>query len=129
MIRLFAALPLLIVAGCTGDETLVKYGAAGKSWVLEEIDGAPFGARAEIEFKGQEEVTGQAPCNRYGARQAAPYPWFKLEAIVATKMACAQLQQEQVYFEALGAMTLAEVGSETLILSNDAGRTMVFKAR
>lgn len=125
--RLLAALPLLLASACLGDESVARYGAAGKVWVLEELDNAPFTARATLEFNGQEEVNGRAPCNGFGARQTAPYPWFKLGPIRATKRACPDLKAEGVFFKALGEMSLAEVSGDVLILSNDAGRSMVFK--
>jgi heat shock protein HslJ len=44
-------------------------------------------------------------------------------------MACPDLAAESQYLTALGEMTLAEVSGPTLILSNDAGRSMVFTAQ
>ena len=43
-------------------------------------------------------------------------------------MACDSLSAETVFFTALGDMTLAEVVGDTLILSNDKGREMVFQS-
>lgn len=128
MIRSSFALAAAFLAGCVGDETLFKYGAAGKTWVLSELDGAPFTARATIEFKDNGKVAGQAPCNRFLTTQTEPYPWFKLDPIGSTKMACPDLVAERAYFAALSRMTLAEVGSNTLILSTDAGPSMIFTA-
>lgn len=111
-----------------GDESVAKYGGAGKVWTLSEIDGAAFGARATLEFGETGAITGQAPCNRYSTKQSAPYPWFKIGATVVTKMACVDLKNESAFFAALSNMSLSEVSGETLVLSNDAGRTMVFLA-
>ena len=119
----------LALSACRGDETVSGYGAADRVWVLESVDGAPFVARAELEFPEQGKIAGQAPCNRFFADQTAPYPWFKPGPIGATRMACPDLEAEQAFFDALGAMSLSEVAGNTLILSNDAGREMVFKAR
>lgn len=44
-------------------------------------------------------------------------------------MACPDLPLETAFLSALGEMTLAEAVGTTLILSNDAGRKMVFEAR
>ena len=128
MIRLLAVSALLFASACVGDETLAKYGAAGKVWALTEIDGAAFSARATMAFEKKGWVKGQAPCNRYSLKQSAPYPWFKVGPVKATKMACADLESENQFFLGLGEMSLSEVSATTLILSNDAGRTMVFKA-
>jgi len=48
--------------------------------------------------------------------------------IGATKMACPDLAAENLFFAALAEMTLSEVLGDTLLLSNDKGREMVFKA-
>ncbi|WP_237096223.1 META domain-containing protein [Nereida sp. MMG025] len=114
---------------CQNDETLSAYGAAGKTWVLTELDGAAFPARATLEFPQAGELAGQAPCNRFFGAQTVPYPWFKAENIAATKMACPDLPAEGQFLTALSEMTLSEVLGDTMILSNDAGREMVFKAR
>ena len=126
---LLAACALLLGTACVGDESLAKYGAAGKVWALSEIDGEAFGARATMEFDKAGWITGQAPCNRYSVQQKAPYPWFEAGRAMVTKMACPDLESETAFFRALSDMTLSEVGNEVLILSNDAGRTMVFKAQ
>ncbi|MGB7316546.1 MAG: META domain-containing protein [Planktotalea sp.] len=128
MIRFLAPCALLLATACVGDESVAKYGAADKVWTLTEIDGTAFATRATLEFGKDGQVSGQAPCNRYSAKQSAPYPWFKLGPVLSTKMACAALESERTFFSALEAMTLSEVSQNTLILSNDQGRAMVFKS-
>lgn len=120
-----ALLLLLLTAACDSDETLTKYGAAGV-WKLTHINDKSFSADATITFGPDGNVTGNAPCNSYFGEQTAPYPWFELSAIAATKRACAQMDSEQRYFEALSSMTLVEVSGDTLILSNDAEVSMLF---
>lgn len=107
---------------------MAAYGAAGKLWVLQQIDGATVTARATAEFGAHGAISGKAACNSYSARQTVPYPWFKIERISATKMACADLPAETAFFTALREMSLSEVSQTTLLLSNDAGRTMTFTA-
>lgn len=119
---------LLALTACAADETVARYGGAGKVWALQDIDGAPFTARATLVFGARGEVSGQAPCNSYSTQQSLPYPWFKVETVRATKMACPDLKSETQFFAALDDMSLSEVAGQTLLLSNDAGRTMTFKA-
>ena len=95
---------------------------------LQSIDGVDFAARATIAFPEEGRVTGDAPCNAWSADQGVPYPWFELGPIAVTRRACLALAEETLFFEALGQMTLAEVQGATLILTNDAGREMVFLA-
>lgn len=128
MKNLLFAYGLLFVAACNGDESVAKYGAAGKVWVLTEMGGTAFTARATMEFGEDGRVSGKAPCNSYSAQQSVPYPWFKLGPVMSTKMACPDLARETAFFAMLEKMTLSEVSNETLILSNDADETMVFKA-
>ncbi|WP_371225485.1 META domain-containing protein [Roseovarius sp. 2305UL8-3] len=120
---------VLTVSACEADETISGHGGAGHIWILQEIDGQAFDAQATIEFPEEGKITGQGPCNRFSATQSVPYPWFEAGPIMATKMACPDLAAEQVFFTALAEMTLSEVAGDTLILSNDAGRDMVFKAQ
>lgn len=127
--RRLLTLPLLAsLAACAGDESLTAYGAADKTWVLSEIDGAPAPARTTLSFPEPGRLAGRAPCNAYSGAQTAPYPWFEVGPIASTKAACPDLAFEQSYFAALSAMTLSEVSGDILVLSTPEGREMVFKA-
>ncbi len=123
------ALLVLALGGCLADETISGYAPEGAIFALQSIDDKPFDASATISFPAQGRVAGQAPCNSYSAMQTVPYPWLKVEAIAVSKRACRDLVAEQTYFAALSGMTLSEVSGTTLILSNDAGRKMVFTAQ
>ena len=122
-----ALLLMAALGACRGDETVSAYAGPGP-WRLVSIDGAPYAAGAVLEFPEAGIVEGEAPCNRFSAAQTAPYPWLDLGPVAATRRACLDLDAEQAFFEALGAMTLAEAQGDVLILSNDAGREMVFEA-
>jgi len=127
MIRLTLALPLLLLGCEQPNETVASYGAGGITWQLAELNGATFAATATLTLDEDGTVNGTAPCNSFTARQTVPYPWFKLEQIASTRMACPELAQETQFFEALRAMTLSEVSGTLLLLSNDTGAQMVFK--
>ena len=79
-------------------------------------------------FLDQSFESRKLSCNRWFANQGVPYPWFEISAIGATKMACPDLTAEAQFFSSLEAMTLSEVSGDVLVLSNDAGRSMEFKA-
>ena len=119
---------VLALINCRGDETLTAYGAAQTDWQLVQIDGKAFDADATLRFGADGAVTGSAPCNTLRGVQAAPYPWFALEQAAFSRRACPDLPLEQAMMSALNAMTLAETGPGTLLLSNDAGREMLFRA-
>jgi len=123
-IHLAAALGL---GFCGEDETVAGYGGGDVTWALAELDGAAYEARATLRFPEEGRIEGKAPCNRYSGDQGAPYPWFKAEKIAVTRRACPELDAEQAFLAALELMTLSEVAGDTLILSNDNGREMVFR--
>lgn len=119
-------LAVLALQGCQRDETISGY--AQDHYRLTHLDGAPFAARATLDLSTPGRIGGQAPCNRYFADQAAPYPWFVAGPIGATRRACPDLSSETAYLAALADMDFAETLGTTLILSNSAGREMVFQA-
>lgn len=96
-------------------------------WMLVAIDGKPAAARATIEVIEPGRIAGQGPCNRWFAGQTGALPDFRAEAIGATKMACPDMAAEAAFFEALQAMTRAEItGPVTLMLTGPEGRSMEF---
>ncbi|MCB4457501.1 META domain-containing protein [Leisingera sp. McT4-56] len=119
---------MLLASACTGDETLSAYGAAGKTWQLHSIDGDPFAAAATLSFPEPGRIAGRAPCNSFHGGQTAPYPWFETGPLAVTRAACPQLAEEAVFLKALEEMSLSEVSGDVLILSNEEGREMLFKA-
>ena len=124
-----AFLPFIFASACVPDERVSSGIEPTIEYNLIDLDGAPFDGTATISFPEPGKVVGQAPCNRYFATQTEPYPWFSLEGIGATRMACPDLNVESSFFAALEEMTLSEVSGDTLILSNTDGRQMVFVAR
>lgn len=119
---------LLGLEMCEKDETVAAYGAGGQVWVLAEIDGTPFGARATLSFPETGQIAGEGPCNRYSGVMTTPYPWFDAGQVVSTRMACPDLRAETAFFTALSEMTEAEVSGDTLILRNGEGRELVFRS-
>ena len=123
-----AALVLALAATACADETISGYADPSATYVVTEIDGAPFAPRATIAFPEQGTARGEGPCNSWSASQTAPYPWIELGPILATKRACADLPDEARFFDALGGMRIAEVSGPVLILIGENGRQMVFAA-
>ncbi len=120
---------LFALPACQTDETISGYADRAVIYRLEQVNGRSFAARATIAFPEPGTVSGQAPCNRYSASQTVPYPWISIGPIATARVACPDLAQESLFFEALKAASLAEVQGGTLILSNDAGLQMVFRAQ
>lgn len=123
------ALILSLPSACAGDETVSGYADPDAVYVLEEIDGTLFAARATITFPEEGRAAGEAPCNQWTAEQKAPYPWLELGPIAVTRRACPDLAAETVFLDTLAAMRLVEAQGAVLILSEDESkREMVFRA-
>ncbi len=128
MMRATLVAGVLGLMGCETDETVAAFAGDATVFALQSLDGAPFPASATLDVGTPGQITGDAPCNSYSADQSAPYPWFAVGPIAATRRACSDLAAETTFFDALAAMTLVEVVGETLILSNTDGGEMVFQA-
>lgn len=115
------------LTACAADETISGYADPAAVYSLLSINAAPFPASATISFPEQGQARGTGPCNTWSAPQSAPYPWFELGMMRATRRACPYLDAERIYFDTLRQMTLAEVSGDVLILSNPDGQEMVFK--
>jgi heat shock protein HslJ len=126
-------LKLVMIAGffglgqCGKDETVGGYGAADQVWQLTELDDTAFAAQATVTFPESGKIAGQAPCNSYSGKMDAPYPWFETGPMAVTRRACPDLAEEATFLTALGEMSQSEVSGDTMILTNDAGREMLFK--
>ena len=96
-------------------------------WKLVSIDGAPFMATGKIDLSAPGQITGQGPCNRFSASYDGALPDFRPGPVVATRMACPDLDAESAMFAALAQMTRAEVtGPVTLLLTGPKGGSMEF---
>ena len=125
--RILVLFLALVTAGCA-DETVSGYADRSAIYRLEEFEGAQVPWQATITFPERGRVAGQAPCNAYSAELKVPYPWFQLGPIAATRRACIQMTGEAEFFDALSRATLAEVSGQVLILSDDKGPLLVFRA-
>jgi heat shock protein HslJ len=125
--RVLLLIPALAILGYCKDETVTGHGGAEVIWHLATIDDVPFNAGARLWFPEEGTIAGETPCNRFTARQTAPYPWFHAEAITVGDGACPELEAEAQFLGALDDMTLVEVIGPVMILSTETGREMVFR--
>lgn len=125
MLRLILAISFLLSA-CEKDETVSGFVDPEMTYHLVEINGAKFAPKASIQFPETGAITGKSPCNSFGGKQSAPYPWLEFGPFRATRRACGKGSGEREFFAALGSMTEVEAFDDTLILRNEDGGEMVF---
>jgi heat shock protein HslJ len=101
----------------------------GTEWHLVGIEGQRAPAPLTLILSEDGTVGGQAPCNRWFARNGAALPALSLDGIGATEMACPELAIEAAYFEALTAMQRVEQAQTHLFLIGAEGRVLEFSAR
>lgn len=127
MLRFLFIASIVALSGCR-DESVAAYGAGDAIWTLHSIDGQRAPANVTLSFPETGRIAGQAPCNSYSGKLDAPYPWFEVTDLTATRIACPNLEAEGTYFAALMTMTQSEVSGHVLILRNDAGHEMEFRS-
>ena len=123
------ALTILVALPMCADETISGYTPTDTTWQLESLNGDPVTFDATLRLPEEGRIDGDGPCNSFSAEQTAPYPWISIGAIAATRALCPEIDGERAYLAALRAMSIAEVSGDVLILSNDRGDEMVFRAR
>ncbi|WP_323769673.1 META domain-containing protein [Antarctobacter sp.] len=122
---LFALLGL--ASSAVAQDGMTDVSAKGR-WVLQSIGDAPFTASAELDLSEPGRLSGRGPCNGFSGRLDGVWPEISVGPLRATRRACPELAQEHVYFMALQAVRLAELREGTLVLTDAAGREMVFTA-
>jgi len=85
---------------------------------------APHGVRLEI-FEDLS-FSGQAPCNGYSGQASFMDETFSIGPIMATRMACEDLDAEVMYLTYLGAVQSASVQEGVLSLVTADGVTLTF---
>ena len=121
--RLLPLLAGLAMTACTAQ----AQDPTGVTWTLRALDGQPVDIPATLTIGAAGEVSGKAPCNSYGGMNLGALPEMKLSPLRVTRMACDRLADEDVYFDALTAMTrLERKDDRTLVLAAPDGRSMEF---
>jgi heat shock protein HslJ len=121
--RLLSALALLAMTAATANAQTPPV----KEWQLLAIDGQVVDFPATLTIGAEGEIAGKAPCNRYHGRNLVDLPELNLGPLMATRMACDRLAEEQAYFDTLSQMTrVDQPDARTLILTGPDGRSMEF---
>ncbi|MDR6309825.1 META domain-containing protein [Pacificitalea manganoxidans] len=127
-----AAAAIMVLAGSAisvqAEKTLSEFAGNQSEWVLVAIDGAPAPDGVTLTFPVPNRISGQGPCNSYSAQIVAPFPWFSLAGITATRMVCPALEAEQRYFSILEHMSAVELNGASMTLTG-AGESLRYRAR
>ena len=126
--RAFLPLALLALAGCLRDETVSGYAEPGAVYRLEAVDDRPARTAFALVFPRPGRAEGQGDCLSFTARQTAPYPWFELVDERIRLPDCVHTQEERAVVLLVLAMTIAEFSGDRLLLSDEAGRALLFRA-
>ena len=105
----------------TDDQSTSTMVGIGSTWALEELNGEE-GVEATIEFPEAGQIAGQAPCNRYTAKDHSMYPWMDIRAIAATRVACPEMEAEDAFLAAIDDAHIVELEGDTLTVRDRKGR-------
>lgn len=123
---LLSVIVALGLSACAPTETVTQYGGSAYDWKLAEIDGSAVNYNAQLAFETDGTVHGEGPCNGFSGQQSKSYPWVEIQIDFVEELYCSGIDNEEVFLTALTEMTLIEVSGPNMVMSNDAGRQMVF---
>lgn len=114
----------LVMMGCISPAASGEI--TGQEWQLIARQGEPVAWTATLALGADGTAYGQAPCNRFFGTSTATLPALALTDLGATRMACPDLAAESDYFQALAAVTMAEIRQGHLFLTGPEGRVLEF---
>ncbi len=103
------------------------------NWILIELNGEPVSKTETIESiptiqfdESENRFNGRGGCNQYNGEfeYDSETGEVVLSRIAATKMACPDMELENLYFEMLGNVNRMEQSSQVLNFFNDSGETI-----
>ncbi|WP_171060865.1 META domain-containing protein [Poseidonocella sp. HB161398] len=95
---------------------------------LEEMDGAPYEGDVTLVFPEEERIAGQGPCNRFMGRVVWDGESMSIGPLVATMMACPNLDAEKTLLKALEAVETGVLTGDELLLTTSEGGTLLYRA-
>lgn len=121
-----AMFALLVLAGPAMAQDDMTHGPVDGRWALQRIDDAPFTTHAELDLSQAGRVSGSGPCNGFSGRMEGDWLAMSIGPLRSTRRACPELDQEHLYFTALQAVQHGAMRDGDLVLTDTAGREMVF---
>ncbi len=125
---LFSALMLTMMTSCTTKKNTTTESCKpinNSTWVVSSIDGNTPKSVQTLTFNG-EKIEGKGACNAFGGKAVRTDKCtIEISGIMATKMACDNLSEEQAYFDKLRAAKSYSVNENTLVLFNAEGKKII----
>jgi len=128
---------VLVVAGCAyrGPKTEPGPGTSliNTYWKLGSIDGValdPPTGRKEAHFilRPDYRVTGFGGCNTFNGNWEMEADHLAIGPLMATRMACPEMDLEHAFLAALDGDVITEIESEMLTITGSNGTELVFQA-
>ena len=95
------------------------------SWVVSSIDGNMPKSIQTLTFNG-EKIEGKGACNAFGAKAVRTDKCtIEISGIMATKMACDNLNEERAYFEKLRTAKSYTVSENNLVFFDAEGKKII----
>ena len=121
IISMFVAAVTMVscAPGSSGGEQST-FELAGSEWGLESGADVPF-----IQFTVESKAVGNGGCNRFNVIDIQSEDQLSFGPIMATKMACMDLDKETEFFKKLGETTSFEGDRLKLVLKSDSGEALL----
>ena len=115
MWKIVALIFILTMTSCTGEK---NYALDKGTWEVKEIDGKKeFQKRPWMKFDfNQMQISGNSSCNNFFGGLTMENDEVSFENIGATRMACANMSTEDLFFTALGKIDYFEFIDDELHL-------------
>ena len=131
---IFILLAAMIAAECT-PKLSPDAGWARQNWVVVEMKGVPVqqsGGRrdAHIVFEvADKRFTGNGGCNQINGNYTLDKNEIKFTDVIATKMACNDIEFENAFLSTLGSVDRYEVNGNDLVLKKKRETMLVLRPK
>lgn len=126
MKQILTALPLILAGSLAAADGYDPFADRDTVWVLQVLNGEPFEADTTMNFAEPGRVAGKASCNNFSGPLLSDYPEFEIGMMISTRMACPDMESEQVFLDALATMKGIVATEEVLYLTGPDGNEMIF---
>ncbi|KMW59069.1 hypothetical protein AIOL_004050 [Candidatus Rhodobacter oscarellae] len=121
-------LPLIWLTFCQTDETLAAYAGRDRVFRLAEMQDRPVDEAVTLRFPARKTLELRTTCGQMAGRITAPLPWFALSLERGKDQDCDARALHDNLYNLINGMHLAEIAGDTILLQDDHGATLLFRA-